>query len=242
MQEELKIKTEAYYAIQGIRIQAELRIKAFVREERLTEHESEALHFWLRDVLKRSEDQTKKDVAVLLKGIPIWEHWLKNVTGIGPCLAGSLYAGVQDIARFETVSKLWKYCGQDVVDGHAPKRKRGEKITWNPFLRMTVYKVTDSFLKQNPDKCLYRWLYDEHKAIYRSRYPEKADSGRRTKSGGIIWNYTDLHIHNMAKRKAGKIFLEHLWAEWRRLEGLSVTEPWIIKHGGHEHYVEPTQN
>jgi len=36
MIEELKIKTETYYAIQKLRIQAELRIKALVRDERLS--------------------------------------------------------------------------------------------------------------------------------------------------------------------------------------------------------------
>jgi hypothetical protein len=42
----------------------------------------------------------------------------------------------------------------------------------------------------------------------------------------------------MAKRYTGKIFLEHLWLNWRQLEGLPITKPWIIEHGGHRDYIE----
>jgi len=233
MIEELKIKTETYYAIQKIRIQAELRIKAFVREERLPEEHAEELHHWADDMLKAMETSIKRDVAKLLRGVPIWEEFFKPVKGVGPCLAGSLIAGIVDISRFEYVSSLWKYCGMDVVDGEAPKRARGQKISWNPFLRMTLYKASDSFIKQNPEKSLYRRLYDEKKAYYQAKFPEPVEKGNGKKGK----KYTKLHIHNMAKRYAGKIFLQHLWKTWRELEGLPVTEPWVIAHGGHNRYI-----
>ena len=37
----------------------------------------------------------------------------------------------------------------------------------------------------------------------------------------------------MASLYAGKQFMDDLWVMWRRLEGLPVTEPWVIAHGGH---------
>jgi len=241
MIEELKIKIETYYAIQKIRIQAELRIKAFIRDDRLTELQAQSLHFWEDEHLKGIEKSIKKDVTLLLKDVPIYTEWMKDVLGIGPCLAGSLYAGIYDISRFNTISKLWKYCGQDVDEsGRAPRRQKGKKLTADPFLQMTIYKLTDSFVKQTAEKCLYRRLYDIKKAFYKQEHPEKVDSGRRSKKGEVIWDYTDLHIHRMAKRYAGKIFLEHLWVEWRTLEGLPVSKPWVIEHGGHGNYIEPT--
>jgi len=237
MIEELKIKTETYYSLQKIRIQAELRIKAFVRDKRLTEIQTGSLHFWLDEQLLKAEKITKKDITTLLKGIPIWTEFMKDINGIGPCLAGSLIAGIVDIDRFNYVSSLWKYCGMDVVNGEAPKRRKGEKISWNPFLRMTIFKLTDSFVIQSADKCLYRRLYDEKKAYYRAQYPEPIDTGKKNKDGKPIYKYSDGHIHNMAKRYAGKIFIEHFWVKWRELEGLVVTQPWIIAHGGHQDYI-----
>lgn len=239
MKDELKIKTQAYYDLQQIRIQTNNRIKALVRDKRANELEAESLHHWTSDIIETAELRTKADVKDLLEGTAIWEDFLKTVTGIGPCLAGSLYASIEDIARFANVSKLWKYAGQDVKDGSAPRRKKGEKITWDPFLRMTIYKITDSFVKQNPEKCIYRKEYDKKKEYYRELHPEPIDTGKKNKKGQPIYNYTDMHIHNMAKRKAGKLFLEHLWVRWRELEGLSITRPWVIEYGGHGGYIEP---
>ena len=236
--EELKIKTETYYAVQKIRIQAELRIKAFVRDERLTEERAGALHFWLDESLKKFEGIIKKEVATLLKDVPAWTEFMKDVKGVGPCLAGSLVSGIVDISRFNHVSSLWHYCGMHVVDGEAPRRKRGEKLNWHPFLRMTIYKLTDSFIKQNAEKCLYRRLYDEKKAFYQEKYPEPVTVKQGTRE---ITKYTKGHIHNMAKRYAGKMFLSHLWAKWRALEGLSVSDPWIIAHGDHADIIGPEQ-
>jgi hypothetical protein len=287
--EELKIKTETFYATQGVRIQAQLRIKAFVRDERLDKLHSKQLHGWLDDSLKDREDYIKKDVETILKDVNIWTDFMKKVKGIGPCLAGSLIAGIQDPGKFQHVSALWKYIGLDVVaeTGEAPRRTRGEKITWNPFLRMTLHKLTDSFIKQDPDKSLYRRLYDQKKAFYQGKFPEhnicrkcgaphelkikksKPDKKtgkvtvtksyvcttkgckevgtgiphptRQTKDKKPIYYHTRDHIHRMAKRYAGKIFIQHLWITWRKQKGLEVNKPWILEHGGHVDYIEPEE-
>jgi len=33
-----------------------------------------------------------------------------------------------------------------------------------------------------------------------------------------------------------KLFLQHYWCCARELKGLSISEPWVIRHGGHTHY------
>jgi len=268
--EEIIIKTEAYYAIQNLRIQAQLRIKAFVRDKRLDKKEAKKLHHWNDDLLKNMENGIKKEMEILIKDIPIFKKFFKKIKGIGPCLAGSLYAGIYDISRFITISKLWKYCGQDVQNGEAPRREKGKKITWNPFLRMTMHKISDSFIKQDPKKSQYRRLYDEFKFDYQTKFPQwnicwdckspmktnetgigmkctkcgKDQAGephptRKTKKGKPIYRYTKNHIHNMAKRKVAKIFLQHMFVKWWELDhGKTPSEPWILVHGGHVDYIE----
>ena len=41
--------------------------------------------------------------------------------------------------------------------------------------------------------------------------------------------------HGGAVYRVIKIWLTHLWATWRKFEGLPTSSPYIIEHGGHEH-------
>jgi hypothetical protein len=293
--EELKILVETLYAIQKYRIQAELRIQSFVRDGRLTKIKAGQLHHMIDERLKSEETIFLRDVSKMLKSVPIWTDFMKKIKGIGPAIAGSLIAGIVDIAKFDAVASLWKYCAQDVINtpldtadeeepiifGEAPRRESGEKITWNPFMRATIFKMTDSFVKQNPEKSLYRRLYDKKKKYYQERFPEysrchicgsallpqkvgpdkcsnfgdkdtKPCSGqtggiphpfrkitRGPKKGQPYYIHTKIHIHNMAKRYAGKIFMQHLWVVWRQMEGLEISKPWIFSQEGHTHYIRP---
>ena len=297
MKEELKIKTETYYALQKIRIQAELRIKQFVRDGRLSKIACQVLHLWMDDVLKKAENSVKADIKTIIKDVPIWKAWLKKVKGIGPCLGGSLVAEI-DISLSEYTSSLWKYSGQSVIHfcstchsivdqenssyncpkcgpidsvyGEAPRRQRNQKIDWYPFLKTTLFKISDSFIKQDPDKCLYRRIYDERKKFEQQHHPEwnicyacknemKRINGfpkcpkcggkqtgsphpiRKSKNGKPLFIYTAAHLHNRAKRYCVKMFMQHLWIKWRQLEGLAVTDPWITGPGGHSNYIEPDE-
>ena len=38
-----------------------------------------------------------------------------------------------------------------------------------------------------------------------------------------------------------KLFLSHLWLKWREAEGLPITQPYAIAHGGHEHVISPDE-
>jgi hypothetical protein len=40
-------------------------------------------------------------------------------------------------------------------------------------------------------------------------------------------------------RKMTKVWLSHLWARWRTLEGLSTSSPYIMNFGGHSHEHKP---
>jgi len=50
---------------------------------------------------------------------------------------------------------------------------------------------------------------------------------------------TDLHIHMRALRKTIKLFIAHLWTEWRKAEGLPITMPYAKTILGHKDYIHP---
>lgn len=108
---------------------------------------------------------------------------------------------------------------------------------YNPQAKMVAYKVGVQFVKQGD---LYRKLYDQFKTEYQMRDDLKAEinnkKGKITKNGE---SKGTAHIHNMAQRKMVKIFLSHLWAEWRKIEGLTITKPYAIDQMKHSDYIEP---
>jgi hypothetical protein len=129
---------------------------------------------------------------------------------------------VVGMERFKTISSLWKYAGMDVVNGKAPRRTKGQKITWNPRLRSVCYNIGKSFVMVGKGG-YYRGYYDEVKAKEKLKHPE----------------LTKGHIDARARRKVVKRFLSHLFVKWYELEGLEAPMPYIHTVGGHTHYVSP---
>lgn len=162
-----------------------------------------------------------KDIAEEVKGIPIYER-VSTVKGIGPMLAAKIIAMI-DIAKCDTISSLWRFAGFGVVDGQREKLTKGEKAHYCRRLKTALYLIGSSFLKSNSP---YRDIYDQAKEKYQQKHPD----------------WTKLHIHHAAMGDMLKIFLSHLWETWRQMEGLPVTQPYILyPESGHSHKIDKKQ-
>ena len=176
--------------------------------------------------LEEQERTHFRRLGNILKDYPIYNNFLAGVVGVGPAMAGVVISEI-DITKAEYPSSVHKYAGLDVAgDGQGRSRKKehleesqytdknGELqtkkgITFNPFLKTKLVGVLgSSFVKQSPDKCKYRKVYDDYKHRIENMEAHKE------KSKG--------HRHNMAVRYMIKIFLIDLYNEWRSLEGLPV--------------------
>ena len=176
--------------------------------------------------LEEQEKTHFRRLGNILKDYPIYNNFLAGVVGVGPAMAGVVISEI-DITKAEYPSSVHKYAGLDVAgDGQGRSRKKehleesqytdknGELqtkkgITFNPFLKTKLVGVLgSSFVKQSPDKCKYRKVYDDYKHRIENMEAHKE------KSKG--------HRHNMAVRYMIKIFLIDLYNEWRSLEGLPV--------------------
>jgi hypothetical protein len=208
-----KFLIERYYLTQEHRIAISNQISAYKKAEQQTE----SLEYFYKK-FEDLEKELKKHLEKEVKSNPLWDSYLKGVKGIGPILASSLLNNI-DITRAEHASSLWKYCGLavDIETGQADKRKKGEKISWNPFLKKTCWLIGKSFVKT---KGKYRTIYDTSKAFYKVKFPEEVKV-----PGTKIVKYTKGHIDNMAMRRTVKLFLSDFWVKWREQEGLSVSEP-----------------
>ncbi len=191
------------------------------------------------------EEHMAKVIAKIVQQHPLWSAFLEGVKGCGPLMSAVILSEF-DIRKAERISQFWALAGLDVAaDGrgrgryaeHLVERSYKDKdgkdqvkkgITFNPFLKTKLVGVLAScFLKQSPDGCKYRRVYDDYK--HRLAKHEK----HKDKSKG--------HRHNMAMRYMVKVFLQDLWMAWRELEGLPITKPYHEAVLGHVHHEEPAE-
>jgi len=219
----MRILVEIFYDAEDLRIRTEARLRALGEDLKVPNEDVRgilAVLSWLRS----AEKSAKKEIEMEVKNEELWKQYLSKINGIGPILAAGLIGYIEDIERFDTVSKLWAYAGLHVVEGKAPRRRRGQKINWNPKLRVLCWKIGESFVKMRGGGG-YRDLYEKHRAEYEAREDLKKEAkGRR---------------YAMAKRKTVKIFLSHLWEVWRRLEGLPIRRTYVEEKLGHKDIIEP---
>ena len=199
-------------------------------------------------------DAALKDAAEMLvyQGgiVPVWE-WITSIKGLGSgAQAAKVLALIDDIGKFDTISKLWRYSGYGLYEYYADEKGKivsptkgkrmddiepvavdakddwdtviardrgipGFKLPYNKTLKSTVYIVGDGFIKQQT--LYYTDIYYDYKRRQRKLYPEKI-----TENGKTMYN--DGHLHYRAMRRMVKEFLKDLWVEWRKAEGLPVTE------------------
>jgi hypothetical protein len=182
---------------------------------------------WYHNSLYETEKQLAKRLNAWSKHHAIRIHFLNRIQGIGGVLSSGVIAWLSPISRFPNISKLWSYCG--LAPQH--KRRRGEKLGYNPRVKTLMWKIATSFEKQNPAKSFYRRIYEQKKQYYMQR----ADLKQAVEQGQ---KGAKLHIRLLALRYTAKRFLADLWLQWRRLEGLPVTKPYAHAVLGHVDFQE----
>lgn len=172
------------------------------------------------DVLRLEHDVTA-DILTIAEDYPI-VSMMAEIKGVGFLTAAKAVSMI-DITLAPHVSSLWRYAGYGVrEDGSADRLVKGEKSVMNRRLKSTCFTIGVSLIRKGEDYP-YRDIYDKA----REYYSEKRE-------------WTDAHCHFAALRKVIKIWLQHLWITWRKIEGLPVSLPWQFEHtDNHTHYLPP---
>lgn len=182
-----------------------------------------------------AENQLKKYMAN-----SIWADWLKTAPGVGEKTLGRLLAATGDpywntlYQRPRTVGELWRYCGYDVENGQARKRRKGQKANWSAEARMRAWNVAKSCEYQSAGT-RYRDIYNERRAIDEDavhNYP-CVQCGTKKKDGSPgnpVEGGTPLklgHKRGRALRAVAKEVLRDLWIEARahyETQGMSAEQ------------------
>lgn len=233
----LEMLVEAAIKVEKLRVQTQVRQSHLTRNER---------HDDLTDeLLERTNDLEKwidKKVAKLILTHPAYP-WFSKVKGIGKENIGKVVAQV-DIEKATTISALWKYAGFSVDNGKAPKRTKGEKLSYNSELRSMCWRVGKSLImaqgrfydyyKSQKERYVQRYTAEGISIVPTAALPKK--SGKTYEPEGKI---SEGHVHNQAMRKMIKLFLACLWLVWREQEGLPTTKPYAIDILAHDSFIEP---
>jgi hypothetical protein len=158
------------------------------------------------DILKRLNESVKDHI--------LWRSYLSKIKGVGPVMAAYLISVLNPV-KFDTVSKMWKYCGLHVVDGKAPRRVAGQKTDWNPFARAMMWRLGESFRMVGG---FYRMMYEKF----------FEDCTRNHK------DWTKAHCIAHARRVTVKLFLSHYYYLGRKMLGLNAREPYSCVVKPHE--------
>jgi len=223
-----------YFAVQNVRKAQANQIRAMVADDLIPPEQAAE---WIASMVKpliSEENRMARKTAKQLKGMPIWEGWLRHVRGVDVKLGAQLIAHIQPIGDFDNVAKLWAYAGLSVIDGKAQRRMKGQKSNWNPELKTICFNFGASIEKAGGP---YRDLYDRYGARDLAVHPEPIEVKR--KDGSTYKDYSKGHMRNRRLRYAEKIFLSHLWQAWREMEGLPVRGPYAIEYLGHTTILSP---
>lgn len=207
----------------------------------------------LADAARTQEKEIEKMLKKALRRFPIYTEWLKDVKGVGTIAAGWIIAEF-DIHEATTVSKMWQFCGLN--PGMVPGKKRvenadgsfsyvptgqmvrGDKLTpghvapFNKRLRTAMVGVmADGFIKAQNDYCMmfyypYKLRLEQEANTVATDEPSKAEAWSEQSKG---------RRDRAAKRYMVKMFLKDLYANWRKIEGLPVREPYQEQYLGHKH-------
>jgi hypothetical protein len=92
-----------------------------------------------------------------------------------------------------------------------PMLQKGVQSNWNTPGRQIGYQIGKAFIYKGPDH-LYRQYYDKRRKLRDKTHPEA----------------TDMHKMNMSLNETAKMFLSHMWQVARTIDGLPLTDPYIV--------------
>jgi hypothetical protein len=189
--------------------------------------------------IRAVEDSTTKQLQKIMHAHPLGA-FQDSLIGVGAKQLARLLGVIRDPYWNEaadtarTFGSLKAYCGLDVRNGEAPKRRRGEQCNWNGDAKMRLWNVASKTILFNgePDKngnrrprSPYRDVYDKAKEKYAdTTHPTVClRCGPKGKPAQVGSVRSAGHQHACAITLVMVEILWDLYHESARLHGVQVT-------------------
>ena len=204
----------------------------------------------LVDAIENLEKDAIKHLEKSMRAHALWP-WAKPITGLGAKQFGRLLQSIRDPYwndlhnRPRTVSELWAYCGYHVIDGGAPRRRRGEKANWNDIARKRCFLIAESLVKEGgrtwpmpdgspiasrPYRALYESIRDKYAdAVHAHDCVRCGPAGKPALAGSPL---SMGHQRARAIRAVAKELLKDLWIESKRIHEATAAAIGVVKPKG----------
>lgn len=154
-------------------------------------------------VLDGSASGLEKQLAKMVRTLPLWTSWAVNVRGVGELsLAGVIGEASGNPGDYKSVSAIWKRFGLAVIEGGRQRRVANAEDAllhgYAPQRRAFAYVLSTNLMKCQKATDPYRIVYDTRKAYELGRDIPKA------------------HAHNRALRVMVKALFKDLYLADRR--------------------------
>lgn len=200
----------SYYDIQDLRIRTESRFENLKRDYKVPANLQTEIDTALGVEYRDTEEWLKKQILEELKSYPVWTNWMKNIKGIGPCLAGGLIAWLGDISRFNTISAVFRYCGIGMITRctTCEKRMESDSKAWisrranqrvdflNRIKKLTAKRKKTELAKWEKKYeaylCKCKGVHGSHEVIQKRTKGEESDWSARLKT--LCWKVSSSFI------------------------------------------------
>jgi hypothetical protein len=189
-----------------------------------------------RAVVAQYEEIEKSIERVLVREAKrhFMADWISAQRGIGLPGFARLLGVTGNIDRFPTVSKLWKYLGLHVVDGHAPKRVKGESWTHTDCTFGHLLTCKEGCTTDHHPNCVPGGIGNAYAPQGRVVCHQLGEAIVKVGAGGPYRraydqkkayyeserpDWTQARRHNAAMRYAVKELVKNLWIEWHTRRG-----------------------
>lgn len=191
--------------MENMRIRSENRLRALVSDPNKSVLDPEAIAdlTWAIEQAKAIEKRVVKRLEKSMAAHRLGP-WVKQTIGLGYKSAGRFFGTVGDISwhpkesRPRRLGELYALCGLHVIDGSAPKHKRGQQSNWDTKLKTRAYLMAECCMKNR--RSPFRKAYDDRREHTKMTHPE----------------WTDGHSHSDAMRITSKAILKAMWLESRK--------------------------
>ncbi len=205
----LTISADALGDLEKLRIATANRIRALKDEKYSADSKEVKEAEVLLDALSHAEKLATKQLERAMKAHPVG-RFVIDTPSLGLKSVGRLLAVIGPPGERENPAKLWAYCGYHVIEGEAPRRRKGIQSNWNSEAKMRAYLIAEGCVK-HPGP--YRNVYDQAREKYaESVHPHDClrcgPAGSPAKAGSAL-NLG--HQHARALRLVAKRVLLDLW-------------------------------
>lgn len=120
----------------------------------------------------------------------------------------------------------------------AQRRIKRTMADYNPKMKKLCRNIALSLIQYNQ---FYGDIYNSSLQTYLARDDLTKHLNEGKYKDNVLEKIKQSRAIKMARRKMIKIFLSHLWVQWRKIEGLPVTRPYIFDIKKHTDYIEPPE-